>query len=36
MTLTDLSPQMLTMSRELNPECAHVQGDIRTLRLGRV
>lgn len=35
MTLVDLSPQMLKVSRKLNPECEHVRGDIRTLRLGR-
>lgn len=35
MTLTDLSPAMLRVSRELNPECAHVQGDMRHLRLSR-
>ena len=34
-TLSDISPQMLTLSRELNPECEHVLGDMRTLRLGR-
>lgn len=34
MTLTDLSDEMLTVSRKLNPECAHAQGDMRTLRLG--
>jgi SAM-dependent methyltransferase len=34
-TLTDLSEGMLSLSRELNPECEHVQGDMRTLRLGR-
>jgi SAM-dependent methyltransferase len=34
-TLTDLSPQMLAISQSLNPECEHVQGDMRTLRLGR-
>lgn len=33
-TLSDVSPQMLTLSRELNPECEHVPGDMRTLRLG--
>ena len=33
-TLSDVSPQMLTLSRELNPECEHVLGDMRTLRLG--
>ena len=35
MTLSDLSGQMLAVSRRLNPECDHVQGDMRTLRLGR-
>ena len=33
-TLTDLSEEMLELSRSLNPECEHVQGDMRTLRLG--
>ena len=36
MTLTDLSPEMLAMSRMLNPACEHLQGDMRTLRLDRV
>jgi SAM-dependent methyltransferase len=35
MTLVDLSPDMLEMSRALNPECEHVRGDMRTVRLGR-
>lgn len=35
MTLTDLSPDMLAVSRRLNPAAEHVQGDMRTLRLGR-
>jgi SAM-dependent methyltransferase len=35
MTLVDLSPDMLAVSRRLNPECAHHQGDMRTVRLGR-
>ncbi len=35
MTLTDLSDGMLKLSRGLNPECEHIQGDMRTLRLGR-
>jgi SAM-dependent methyltransferase len=35
MTLSDLSNDMLAVSRELNPECEHVQGDMRTLDLGR-
>jgi len=34
-TLSDLSSQMLTLSQELNPDCEHVVGDMRTLRLGR-
>lgn len=34
MTLVDLSPQMLQVSRELNPECEHRQGDMRSVRLG--
>lgn len=32
-TLTDLSPEMLAVSRRLNPDCEHLQGDMRTLRL---
>jgi SAM-dependent methyltransferase len=35
MTLVDLSPGMLAVSRELNPECEHLEGDMRTVRLGR-
>lgn len=35
MTLVDLAPAMLEVSRELNPECEHIAGDMRTLRLGR-
>lgn len=34
-TLTDLSPDMLGISRAINPECEHIPGDMRTLRLGR-
>lgn len=34
-TLTDVSEEMLALSRSLNPECEHVAGDMRTLRLGR-
>jgi SAM-dependent methyltransferase len=34
-TLVDLSNGMLALSRRLNPECEHLQGDMRTLRLGR-
>lgn len=35
MTLVDISPRMLRVSRKLNPDCEHIRGDIRTLRLGR-
>jgi hypothetical protein len=35
MVLTDPAPGMLAVSRALNPECEHFQGDMRTLRLGR-
>jgi SAM-dependent methyltransferase len=35
-TLVDLEPAMLELSRRLNPECAHIQGDMRSVRLGRV
>ena len=34
-TLTDVASEMLELSRTLNPECEHLQGDMRTLRLGR-
>jgi SAM-dependent methyltransferase len=36
MTLVDLSEDMLAVSRRLNPGCVHLQGDMRTVRLGRV
>ena len=35
MTLVDISPRMLRVSRKANPECEHVHGDIRTVRLKR-
>ncbi|MGC2494787.1 class I SAM-dependent methyltransferase [Candidatus Binatus sp.] len=35
MTLVDLSPHMLAVSRKLNPECEHRVGDMRTVNLGR-
>ena len=35
LTLTDPSPGMLAVSRRVNPACEHVEGDMRTLRLGR-
>lgn len=34
-TLVDLSDDMLDMSRRINPECAHGQGDMRTVRVAR-
>ncbi len=34
-TLTDLSPEMLAVSLALNPDCEHIAGDMRTLRLQR-
>ena len=33
--LTDASPDMLAVSRALNPECEHQVGDMRTVRAGR-
>jgi SAM-dependent methyltransferase len=36
MTLTDVSPDMLALSTTVNPECEHLPGDMRDLRLGRV
>jgi len=35
LTLTDISAPMLEVSRRLNPELEHIQGDMRTLRLDR-
>src|SRR4051812_5882736 len=35
-TLPDLSEPMLALSRARNPECEHMAGDMRTLRLGRL
>jgi SAM-dependent methyltransferase len=34
-TLTDISPAMVDVNRQLNPECEHIVGDMRTLDLGR-
>ena len=34
LTLVDLSPEMLDVSRSLNPECSHHLGDMRSVRLG--
>lgn len=36
MTLVDRSENMLALSRALNPECEHVQGDMRSVRLSRM
>lgn len=36
LTLVDRSPQMLELSRGLNPDLEHVEGDMRTVRLDRV
>ena len=36
MVLVDLSPGMQAVSRALNPECEHVIGDMRTIRLDRM
>ena len=35
MALVDRSPEMLEVSRALNPECEHTEGDMRSIRLGR-
>ncbi len=35
MTLVDISAEMVAQSRQLNPECEHLAGDMRTLRLDR-
>lgn len=34
-SLTDLSPAMIEVSRDLNPACEHLVGDMRSLQLGR-
>lgn len=34
MTLVDASPGMLKVSRRLNPQCRHAEGDMRSVRLG--
>ena len=33
LTLVDLSPEMIAVSQRLNPECEHLVGDMRTVRL---
>ena len=34
--LVDLSQGMLDLSRTINPECEQLQGDMKTIRLGRI
>lgn len=34
-TLVDLSEAMLNLSKEINPDCEHIAGDMRSIRLGR-
>ncbi|RNF39718.1 class I SAM-dependent methyltransferase [Planococcus salinus] len=34
MTLSDVSPEMLAVSKRLNPECEHLQGDMREFEAG--
>jgi SAM-dependent methyltransferase len=36
LTLVDLSQDMLAVSQRLNPGCAHLPGDMRTVRLDRL
>jgi SAM-dependent methyltransferase len=35
LTLVDRSPEMLGVSAALNPECEHIEGDMRNVRLNR-
>jgi SAM-dependent methyltransferase len=35
MTLVDVAPNMLAVSRAINPECEHLVGDMRSVRLER-
>ena len=35
LTLTDISPDILRLSKNINPECKHIAGDMRTLRIGQ-
>lgn len=35
MTLVDISPEMLAVSRAVNPQCEHLTGDMRYVRLNR-
>lgn len=36
LTLTDKSRAMLDISHKLNPECEHIQGDMRNIRIKRL
>jgi SAM-dependent methyltransferase len=36
LTLVDIAPAMLRVSRNQNPECEHIHGDMREVRLGRL
>jgi SAM-dependent methyltransferase len=36
LTVVDLSPEMLELSETINPECEHIAGDMRAIRLGRL
>lgn len=36
MTLVELSPDMIAVSRRLNPGLEHIEGDMRSVRLGRM
>jgi SAM-dependent methyltransferase len=35
LTLTDIAPGMLAVNQAINPDCEHLVGDMRSLRLGR-
>jgi ubiquinone/menaquinone biosynthesis C-methylase UbiE len=36
LTLVDKSPDMLRVSQQVNPECRHLVGDMRTIRLNEI
>jgi SAM-dependent methyltransferase len=36
MTLVDISEAMLVVSKKLNPDCEHLQGDMRTFRINKI
>jgi len=35
MTLVDISPQMIEVSKKLNPECEHIVGDLKEIQLNK-